>query len=134
MPAMIEIRKSEDRGLADHGWLRSYHTFSSADYYDPENMGFGNPRLLNSAPIHPVTRLARPVPQEAHLCAALADGSARAGQKGQPGRRAYVHVARGRLTVNGQPLEAGDALKATNTSEIVLEKGEGAEVLLFDLA
>jgi len=38
------------------------------------------------------------------------------------------------LTVNGQPLEPGDALKATRTGEIVLEKGEGAEVLLFDLA
>jgi hypothetical protein len=38
------------------------------------------------------------------------------------------------LTLNGQPLEAGDAAKAVNTAEIVLEKGEGAEVLLFDLA
>ena len=50
-----------------------------------------------------------------------------------PGRRAYVHVARGRVTVNGTPLEAGDALKASDVREIVLEKGEGAEVLLFDL-
>jgi len=72
--------------------------------------------------------------QDAHLYAGLLDGSDRAVQKLQPGRRAYVHVARGRLTENGQPLEAGDALKATDTAEIVLEKGEGAEVLLFDLA
>ena len=54
----------------------------------------------------------------------------------QGGGEKYVkrHVARGKLTVNGQPLEAGDALKAADTAEVVLEKGEGAEVLLFDLA
>ncbi|HEY6720851.1 MAG TPA: quercetin 2,3-dioxygenase, partial [Burkholderiales bacterium] len=72
--------------------------------------------------------------QDAYLYAALLDGSDRAVHTLQAGRRAYVHVARGGLMVNGQPLEAGDALKAANTAEIVLEKGEGAEVLLFDLA
>jgi redox-sensitive bicupin YhaK (pirin superfamily) len=232
---MIEIRKSEDRGRADHGWLRSYHTFSFADYYDRENMGFGHLRVINEDRVQPGTGfgthghrdmeiisyvlegalahkdnmgngstivpgdvqlmsagkgvlhsefnhardevthflqiwiepnvsgippsyeqkrfdaeskrgrlrlVASPdgrdgsvtIHQDAHLYAGLLDGSDRAVQKLQPGRRAYVHVARGRLTVNGQPLEAGDALKATDTAEIVLQQGEGAEVLLFDLA
>ena len=232
---MIEIRKSEDRGRADHGWLRSYHTFSFADYYDRENMGFGHLRVINEDRVQPGTgfgthghrdmeiisyvlegELAHKdnmgngstivpgdvqlmsagkgvlhsefnhardevthflqiwiepnvsgippsyeqkrfdaeskrgrlrlvvspdgrdgsvtIHQDAHLYAGLLDGSDRAVQKLQPGRRAYVHVARGRLTVNGQPLEAGDALKATDTAEIVLQQGEGAEVLLFDLA
>jgi redox-sensitive bicupin YhaK (pirin superfamily) len=72
--------------------------------------------------------------QDAFVYAALLDGTDRAVHSPQPNRRAYVHVARGRLTVNGQPLEAGDALKATQTAEIVLEKGKDAEVLLFDLA
>ena len=72
--------------------------------------------------------------QDAYVYAALLDGADRATHKLRPGRRAYLHLARGKLTVNGQPLEAGDALKATHTPEIVLEKGEGAEVLLFDLA
>jgi redox-sensitive bicupin YhaK (pirin superfamily) len=72
--------------------------------------------------------------QDAYLYAVLLDGSDRTVHKLKAGRRAYVHVARGKLTVNGQALEAGDALKATNTAEIVLEMGEGAEVLLFDLA
>jgi redox-sensitive bicupin YhaK (pirin superfamily) len=72
--------------------------------------------------------------QDAFVYAALLDGADRATHKLQPGRRAYVHVARGRVTANGQPLEAGDALKATNTPEITLKEGEGAEVLLFDLA
>ena len=44
-----------------------------------------------------------------------------------------MHVVRGKLTVNGTPLAAGDALKMTGVAEVVLEKGEGAEVLLFDL-
>jgi len=232
---MIEIRKSEDRGRADHGWLRSYHTFSFADYYDRENMGFGHLRVINEDRVQPGTGFGThghrdmeiisyvlegalahkdnmgngstivpgdvqlmsagkgvlhsefnhardevthflqiwiepnvsgippsyeqkrfdaeskrgrlrlvvspdgrdgsvTIHQDAHLYAGLLDGSDRAVQKLQPGRRAYVHVARGRLTVNGQPLEAGDALKATDTAEIVLQQGEGAEVLLFDLA
>jgi redox-sensitive bicupin YhaK (pirin superfamily) len=231
---MIEIRKSKDRGYADHGWLRSYHTFSFADYHDPEHMGFGHLRVINEDRIQPGTGfgthghrdmeiisyvlegalehkdsmgngsaivpgdvqrmsagkgvmhsefnhaqdgvthflqiwiepnvtgippsyeqkhfdaaskrgrlrlVASPdrregsvkIHQEAFLYAALLDGADRAVHKLQSGRRAYVHVVRGKLTVSGQPLEAGDALKAVNTAEIVLEKGERAEVLLFDL-
>jgi redox-sensitive bicupin YhaK (pirin superfamily) len=231
---MIEIRKSEDRGRADHGWLRSYHTFSFADYYDPEHAGFGHLRVINEDRIQPGTGfgthghrdmeiisyvlegelahkdsmgngstivpgdvqrmsagkgvlhsefnhaqdvthflqiwiepnvsgippsyeqkhfdaaskkgtlrlVASPdgregsvtIHQDAYLYAALLDDADRAVHKLQSGRRAYVHVARGRLTANGQPLEAGDALKAVNTAEIVLEKAKDAEVLLFDLA
>jgi len=231
---MIEIRKSEDRGRADHGWLRSYHTFSFADYYDAEHTGFGHLRVINEDRIQPGTGfgthghrdmeiisyvlegelahkdsmgngstivpgdvqrmsagkgvrhsefnhaqevthflqiwiepnvsgippsyeqkhfdaaskrgtlrlVASPdgregsvtIHQDAFVYAALLDGTDRAIRKLQRGRRAYLHVARGKLTANGQLLEAGDALKATNTPEITLEKGEGAEVLLFDLA
>jgi len=231
---MIEIRKSKDRGYADHGWLRSFHTFSFAGYHDPAHMGFGHLRVINEDRIQPGTGfgthghrdmeiisyvlegalahkdsmgngsaivpgdvqrmsagkgvlhsefnhaqdvthflqiwieprvtgippsyeqkhfdaaskrgrlrlVASPdgregsvtIHQDAFVYAALLDGADRAIHKLQPGRRAYLHVARGKLTANGQPLEAGDALKATNTPEIPLEKGEGAEVLLFDLA
>jgi len=232
---MIELRKGKDRGFADHGWLRSFHSFSFADYYDPGHTGFGHLRVINEDRIQPGTGfgthghrdmeiisyvlegalahkdsmgngstivpgdvqrmsagkgvlhsefnhakdgithflqiwiepdvagiapsyeqkhfdavakkgklrlVAAPdgregsvtIHQDAYLYAGLLDGRDRAVHELRPGRRAYLHVARGKLTANRQALEAGDALKVTDVSEIVLEQGEDAEVLLFDLA
>jgi len=232
---MLQLRKSNERGYADHGWLKSFHTFSFAGYHDPEHMGFGSLRVINDDRVQPgkgfgthghrdmeiityilegalahkdsmgngstivpgdVQRMSagkgvmhsefnaspselvhllqiwiepnvtgiRPSYEEKHfdaaskrgrlrliassdaregsvrihqdtsVYAALLDGAERISHKFDPARKAYVHVARGKLTVNGQPLQAGDALKATGVAEMVFENGEQAEVILFDLS
>jgi redox-sensitive bicupin YhaK (pirin superfamily) len=232
---MLQLRKSNERGYADHGWLKSFHTFSFAGYHDPAHMGFGSLRVINEDRVAPgggfgthghrdmeiisyvlegalahqdnmgngstivpgdVQRMSagkgvlhsehnhskdgvthflqiwiepdvtgiRPsyeqkhfdaaskrgrlrliasgdardgsvrIHQDASVYAALVDGAERISHKFDPARKAYVHVARGKLTVNGQPLAAGDALKAGGVDEIVFENGEQAEVILFDLA
>jgi redox-sensitive bicupin YhaK (pirin superfamily) len=71
--------------------------------------------------------------QQARVYAGLFEGEESDELAIAPGRRAYVHLARGRLWVNGQALQAGDALKLTAEASVKVAQGEGAEVLVFDL-
>jgi hypothetical protein len=74
------------------------------------------------------------VHQSARVYAGLFDGDERARLELERGRRAYVHVARGAVSVNGRRLVAGDAAKLVGEPAVELDAGDGAEVLVFDLA
>jgi redox-sensitive bicupin YhaK (pirin superfamily) len=231
---MLTLRKSQDRGHADHGWLQSHHSFSFADYRDPAHMGFGNLRVINEdrvqagmgfgthghrdmeiisyvlegelehkdsmgngsvirpgdvqrmsagtgvrhsefnpsnselvhflqiwiepsvtgiAPGYEEKRfepaekrgrlrlVASPdgadgsvkVHQDARVYAALIDGTESVCHALAAGRRGYLYVARGSVTANDKRLDTGDSFECVDVTEIRIEKGTDAEVLLFDL-
>jgi quercetin 2,3-dioxygenase len=74
------------------------------------------------------------IQQDIALYAGLFHGCERTLHDVAPGRRTYVHVVKGAVTVNGNRLGAGDAFKAANVRQITVEAGSNAEILLFDLA
>ena len=232
---MISIRRGEERGGADHGWLNTRHTFSFADYYDERHMGFRDLRVINedrviagegfpthahrdmeilswvlegalehsdslgngsvirpgelqrmsagsgvrhsernpseSEPLHFLQiwvlpereglapgyeqksfprgeRLGRwrliaspdgrdgsvTIHQDVLLSSAVWDGGEKLSSTIEPGRAAYIQVARGSIFLNGRTLFAGDGAAVSDETTLELTGEKGAEALLFDLS
>ena len=231
---MIELRRGQARGQADHGWLRSFHSFSFADYHDPAQMGWGPLRVINEDFVRPATGfgqhghrdmeiitylLAGPlqhrdnmnngsvfrrpevqrmsagngvlhsefnasdreevhllqiwiepdvrgiapeyqqqvfpddrkrdrlcliaspdgvdgslsIHQDAYLYASLLSAGRSLSDQLARGRRAYLHVVRGDVTLNGISLSGGDGAKIADETVLSVSAKSDAEFLLFDL-
>ncbi len=137
---MIALRKAEDRFHSNFGWLDSHHTFSFGDHHDPAHMGFRSLRVINDDQVAAGQGFGTHGHRDMEIVSYVLSGaiehkdSMGNGSIIKPGRHAWVHVARGELTLNGQPMRSGDGAAVSDEGALTLKASGPSEVLVFDLA
>jgi redox-sensitive bicupin YhaK (pirin superfamily) len=137
----MRMRRAKGRGHANQGWLNSYHTFSFADYYDPEWVGHRSLRVINDDLVMPGMGFGKGSHRNMEIITYVLSGLwstptpwARAGLLGLEKCSTWrLRVAEGAILVDGEKLEAGDAAALSSAAEIQLTGVAPAQVLLFDL-
>jgi len=138
---MITIRRAEDRGHFDFGWLDTYHTFAFGDYYDPQFLGFRSLRVINEDRVAPRTGFPTHGHRDMEIVTYVLSGalehrdSMGNGSAIRPGEVQRMTAGTGvRHSEANASQNQGDGAAITGEPMITVTGREPAELLLFDLA
>jgi quercetin 2,3-dioxygenase len=127
---MITLRRSQDRGYANHGWLESYHTFSFGGYLDRQHMNFCSLHVINEDRVEPGRGFGTHPHRDMEIISYVIEGALE--HKDSMGTGSVIRP--GDVDIAGQSLGSGDAVAISGEPEIKLSGLGSTEVLLFDLA